>query len=149
MRGNCASPAEFGARSSSRSSSVSSHAGDPHQGFARIYCDACGHEFLLAYSCKTRYFCPSCHQKRVLLYGEWVEQNVLAPVAHPAVRVHAAATPAADFRAPAGVARRALSYRRAPARRCVRRGSAARPPGAVLFVQTFGDLAYQIQTALR
>ena len=25
------------------------------------------------YSCKTRYFCPSCHQKRVLLYGEWVE----------------------------------------------------------------------------
>jgi hypothetical protein len=30
----------------------------------------------------TRYFCPSCHQKRVLLYGEWVEENVLAPVAH-------------------------------------------------------------------
>ncbi len=34
------------------------------------------------YSCKTRYFCPSCHQKRVLLYAEWVEANVLAPVAH-------------------------------------------------------------------
>ncbi|MBI3373923.1 MAG: hypothetical protein HY017_19535, partial [Betaproteobacteria bacterium] len=30
----------------------------------------------------TRYFCPSCHQKRVLLYGEWVEENILAPVAH-------------------------------------------------------------------
>ncbi|MGH9576564.1 MAG: transposase zinc-binding domain-containing protein [Terriglobales bacterium] len=38
--------------------------GDPHHGFARIYCDACGHDYLLAYSCKTRYFCPSCHQKR-------------------------------------------------------------------------------------
>jgi transposase-like zinc-binding protein len=41
--------------------------GDPHHGFARIYCDSCGHDYLLAFSCKTRYFCPSCHQKRVLL----------------------------------------------------------------------------------
>ncbi len=56
--------------------------GDPHYGFARIYCDACGHDYLLAYSYKTRYFCPSCHQKRVLLYADWVEENVLAPVAH-------------------------------------------------------------------
>ena len=56
--------------------------GDPHHGFARIYCDGCGHDYLLAFSCKTRYFCPSCHQKRVLLYGEWVEENVLEPVAH-------------------------------------------------------------------
>jgi len=43
-----------------------------------MYCDACGHDYLLAFSCKTRYFCPSCHQKRVLPYGEWVEENVLA-----------------------------------------------------------------------
>jgi hypothetical protein len=56
--------------------------GDPHHGFARIYCDACGHDYLLAFSCKTRYFCPSCHQKRVLLYGEWIEENVFAPVPH-------------------------------------------------------------------
>ncbi|OGA13909.1 MAG: hypothetical protein A3H32_16135 [Betaproteobacteria bacterium RIFCSPLOWO2_02_FULL_63_19] len=56
--------------------------GDPHHGFVRIRCEACGHDYLLAYSCKTRYFCPSCHQKRVLLYGEWVEENILAPVAH-------------------------------------------------------------------
>ena len=56
--------------------------GDPHYGFARIRCETCGHDYLLAYSCKSRYFCPSCHQKRVLLYGEWVEENVLAPVAH-------------------------------------------------------------------
>ncbi len=35
---------------------------------------------MLAFSCKTRYFCPSCRQKRVLRYGEWVEENVLAPV---------------------------------------------------------------------
>ena len=53
--------------------------GDPGEGFARIHCDTCRHAFLLAYSCKTRYFCPSCHRKRVLLYGEWIEENVLAP----------------------------------------------------------------------
>ena len=33
-------------------------------------------------SCKTRYFCLSCHQKRMLAYGEWLEDNVLAPVPH-------------------------------------------------------------------
>ena len=56
--------------------------GDLHKGFARVYCDQCGHDFLLAWSCKTRYFCPGCHQKRMLAYGEWLEDNVLAPVPH-------------------------------------------------------------------
>ncbi len=56
--------------------------GDLHKGFARIYCDHCGHDYLLAYSCKTRYFCPSCHQKRMLSYGEWLEEKLLAPVPH-------------------------------------------------------------------
>jgi transposase-like protein len=55
---------------------------DPQQGFARIYCDHCRHGFILAFSCKARYFCPSCHQKRVLAYGDWVEANVLAQVPH-------------------------------------------------------------------
>jgi transposase-like protein len=56
--------------------------GDLHCGFARIRCTGCGHDLLLAFSCKTRYFCPSCHQKRVLAYGEWVESSVLRPVPH-------------------------------------------------------------------
>src|SRR3990172_12570017 len=30
-------------------------------GFARIRCDHCYNEYLLAFSCKTRAFCPSCH----------------------------------------------------------------------------------------
>jgi hypothetical protein len=85
--------------------------GDPHHGFARIYCDACRHEFLLAYSCKTRYFCPSCHQKRVLLYGEWVWLGELCRIA---ARLLAGAYAEA-----------------APGAR----------PGLILFVQTFGDLA--------
>ena len=56
--------------------------GDPQHGFARVYCPNCRHDYLLAFSCKARYFCPSCHQKRVLAYGDWVEDNVLAPVPH-------------------------------------------------------------------
>lgn len=53
--------------------------GDPHHGFARVYCPECRHDYLLAFSCKARYFCLSCHQKRVLAYGDWVEHNILAP----------------------------------------------------------------------
>ncbi len=30
--------------------------GDLHRGVARIHCDGCGHDYLLAYSCKTRVF---------------------------------------------------------------------------------------------
>jgi len=41
-------------------------------GFARVRCHDCGHEYLLAFSCKRRHFCPSCHQKRVVEFGEWL-----------------------------------------------------------------------------
>lgn len=68
---------------------------DLHKGFARIYCDACGHDYLLAFSCKTRYFCPSCHQKRMLAYGNWVEEDVLAARTSPAIRFYRSETPAA------------------------------------------------------
>ena len=30
-------------------------------GFARAYCDACGHDFLVAFSCQGRGVCPSCN----------------------------------------------------------------------------------------
>jgi hypothetical protein len=56
--------------------------GDLTKGFARVRCDTCRHEYLLAFSCKGRYFCPSCHQKRVLQFGTWVAEDVLAPVPH-------------------------------------------------------------------
>lgn len=36
-----------------------------HFGFARVRCEEYGHEYLLAFSCKRRHFCPSCHQKRI------------------------------------------------------------------------------------
>jgi hypothetical protein len=40
--------------------------GDPHFGFARVKCVDCNHEYLLAFFCKCRHFCPPCHQKRVV-----------------------------------------------------------------------------------
>jgi hypothetical protein len=56
--------------------------GDLHCGFARVRCPSCANEYLLAFSCKGRYFCPACHQKRVLQFAEWVTQEVLEPVPH-------------------------------------------------------------------
>jgi ribosomal protein S27E len=114
--------------------------GDPHRGFARIRCAGCGHDLLLAFSCKTRYFCPSCHQKRVLAWGEWVEQFVLRPVAH---RQYVFTVPR--------LVRPFFAYRRSllgelcriVSRSLVEAYRAASPqgrPGFILFVQTFGDL---------
>nr|HID58179.1 hypothetical protein [Desulfobacterales bacterium] len=40
----------------------------------------CGHEYLLAFSCKRRHFCPSCHQKGVAEFGEWLCEEVLNAV---------------------------------------------------------------------
>jgi len=51
-------------------------------GFARIKCPDYGHEYLLAFSCKRRHFCPSCHQKRVVEFGEWLCQKVIKAVPH-------------------------------------------------------------------
>jgi hypothetical protein len=56
--------------------------GDLHLGFARVRCLDCGHEYLLPFSCKRRHFCPSCHQKRVVEFGEWLCEEVLKYVPH-------------------------------------------------------------------
>ena len=53
-----------------------------HNGFARVKCGECGHEYLLAFSCKRRHFCPSCHQKRVVEFGERLCEDVLKAVPH-------------------------------------------------------------------
>ncbi len=114
--------------------------GDLHCGFARIRCSGCGHDLLLAFSCKTRYFCPSCHQKRVLAYGEWVESSVLRPVAH---RQYVFTVP--KLIRPFFAYRRSLlgEFCRISARELTQAYRLAHPsarPGFILFVQTFGDL---------
>ena len=56
--------------------------GNLDRGFARIRCDHCCHEYLLAFSCKCRWFCPSCHQKNVQTTAAFLTARVLAPVPH-------------------------------------------------------------------
>ena len=34
--------------------------GIPSAGFTRLVCQRCGHQVILAFSCKTRHLCPSC-----------------------------------------------------------------------------------------
>ena len=34
-------------------------------GFLRVHCDDCGHDRLVAFSCKRRGFCPSCGGRRI------------------------------------------------------------------------------------
>ncbi len=50
-------------------------------GAARAHCVECGHDVLIAFSCKLRCLCPSCHQKRELLWVEWASE-LLAEVPH-------------------------------------------------------------------
>jgi len=52
------------------------------KGFARVRCDECSHEYLLAFSCKGRWFCPPCHQKKVQILGAMLAESILAAVPH-------------------------------------------------------------------
>jgi hypothetical protein len=58
--------------------------GDLREGFARIRCPrpGCRNEMLLAFSCRGRWFCPSCHQKRVLQFADQTVESILYPVPH-------------------------------------------------------------------
>jgi len=56
--------------------------GNLERGFARVRCDRCEHEYLLAFSCKSRWFCPSCHQKNVQTTARFILERVMAPVPH-------------------------------------------------------------------
>jgi len=56
--------------------------GDLSKGFARLHCRKCNKDYLLAFSCKGRWFCPSCHQKKVLLFGEFIKGSVAYPLPH-------------------------------------------------------------------
>ena len=51
-------------------------------GCARIRCDDCAHEYRLAFSSKCRYVCPSGHATRLVLWTQWLDTTLLAPVPH-------------------------------------------------------------------
>ena len=116
--------------------------GNLRNGFARVKCRDCNHEYLLAFSCKRRHFCPSCHQKRVVEFGEWLCTNVLKKIPHRHF----------VFSIPKILRRYFLYDRRLlhDLRRCAWESLKVflqevvhekNPiPGAVIAVQTFGDL---------
>ncbi len=56
--------------------------GDLHAGFTRLHCPDCDHEFLLAFTCKQRGLCASCHQRRTLSEGAFIADEICAPVPH-------------------------------------------------------------------
>lgn len=91
-------------------------------------------------TCKTRYFCPSCHQKRMLAYGEWLDDHVHAPVPH---RQYVFALPKLirpffRYRRPylGALCRIVSRLLKASFKAVEPRGQ----PAFVLYVQTFGDL---------
>ena len=58
--------------------------GDYLQGVARIRCTNpdCGHDYFRPFSCKGFYLCPSCSQKRTLLFAEHLTDEVLLDLPH-------------------------------------------------------------------
>ena len=56
--------------------------GDLREGFARVRCPDCNHEYLLAFSCRGRWFCPSCLNKKVIQFAHHLKERLLYPVPH-------------------------------------------------------------------
>ncbi len=49
-------------------------------GFARAHCSNCGYDFLVAFSCKSRGFCPSCNTRRMVETAAYLTNQVFPKV---------------------------------------------------------------------
>ena len=113
-------------------------------GFVRAHCDGCGHDLLVAFSCKGRGVCPSCAGRRMASTAAHLVDRVLpvVPVRQwvlslPFELRALAATQADVLTALSRIFAEALSARyRAGARAD---GIAGAQTGAVTFVQRFGS----------
>jgi hypothetical protein len=65
-----------------RSARISGHfdCGILARGFARARCGQCGHDFLIAFSCKGRAVCPSCNTRRMVATAAHLTDHVLPPL---------------------------------------------------------------------
>jgi len=52
------------------------------KGVVRIRCQDCGHSYFRPFSCKVFHLCPSCDQKRTLLYAEYLAEDLLLDLPH-------------------------------------------------------------------
>ncbi len=115
------------------------------EGFTRCHCDACGHDLLVAFSCKSRTVCPSCAGRRMANTAATIVDRVLPDVP---VRQYVLSLPyelrrLAAFKPDVLTALGRVfvdavfaSYRR----RSARRGIADGQCGAINFVQRFGSM---------
>jgi len=55
---------------------------DWSKGVARIRCEDCGYSYFRPFSCKVFHLCPSCDQKRTLLYAEYLVEDLLLDLPH-------------------------------------------------------------------
>jgi hypothetical protein len=118
--------------------------GDPAAGLARIRCPDCGHEMFVAFSCRRRCLCPSCHQKRSLIFGDQVAHEICAPVPH---RQYVLTIPKRlriffryDRRLLGGLMRVAWETINQAHREALGRDDVV--PGMIAGIQTFGALAH-------
>jgi hypothetical protein len=113
-------------------------------GFARVRCGACRAEFLVAFRCHGRYFCPSCHARRLAEWSLWLDEQLLGRVPYRQVvltlpkRLRAYCVH--DRRRLGGLSRVAYRTLREYLRAAV--GERDLAPGAIVCVQTFGSLAH-------
>ena len=113
-------------------------------GFARVRCRACRAEFLVAFRRKGRRFCPSCHARRLAEWSLWLDERLLAPVAHRQVVL----TLPKRLRAYFLHDRRRLGLLSRIATRTLRAyvqatlGEREAVPGVIACVQTFGSVAH-------
>ncbi len=110
-------------------------------GFARVRCPDCRHEYLLAFSCKERCFCPSCHAKRQAAFGEFVTEEILEPVPHRHVVISLPRRLRPFFRARKRLTRLArLAYETIKDLFQAAAGTRTAVPGGVACLQSAGNL---------
>ena len=113
-------------------------------GFARVRCRSCRAEFLVAFRCKGRHFCPSCYARRLAAWSVWLDEPLLAPIAHRQVVL----TLPKRLRAYLVHDRRRLGLLSRLATRIlgayvkVTLGEREAVPGVIVCVQTFGSVAH-------
>jgi len=118
--------------------------GDLHAGFTRLHCPDCGHEYLLAFSCKQRGLCASCHQRRTLTEAAFIADDLCAAVPHR----HVVLTVPRLIRNTFKFNRALLDDLYHAAHSAIaawlrhRTGQPDGQPGLVVAVQTFGDFLF-------
>ncbi|MFH1008015.1 MAG: transposase [Candidatus Latescibacterota bacterium] len=111
-------------------------------GFARVRCPECKHEYLVAFSCKARGFCPSCQSKRQAEFAAFLTEDVLAPVPHRQVVLSVPRRLRPYFFHHRTLLSKLARCGYETVRDLIREalGMPACAPGAVVSVQTFGSL---------